>query len=41
MPQMQALAERIEEWLRGATFEGYDAARLQRPEDRRARRPTS
>jgi formamidopyrimidine-DNA glycosylase len=24
MPQMQALAERIEEWLRGATFEGYE-----------------
>ena len=23
MPQMQALAERIEEWLRGATFESY------------------
>ena len=23
LPQMQALAERIEEWLRGATFEGY------------------
>ena len=23
MPQMQALAERIEAWLRGATFEGY------------------
>ena len=22
-PQMQALAERIEAWLRGATFEGY------------------
>ena len=28
LPQMQALSERIEEWLRGATFEGYDAARL-------------
>ena len=24
LPQMQALAERIEEWLRGATFEGYE-----------------
>src|SRR5204863_8742207 len=24
MPQMQALAERIEEWLRGGTFEGYE-----------------
>jgi formamidopyrimidine-DNA glycosylase len=23
MPQMQALAERVEEWLGGATFEGY------------------
>ncbi|HET9728890.1 MAG TPA: DNA-formamidopyrimidine glycosylase family protein [Acidimicrobiia bacterium] len=23
-PQMQALGERIEEWLRGATFEGYE-----------------
>ena len=29
-PQMQALAERIGEWLDGATFEGYDAARLHR-----------
>jgi formamidopyrimidine-DNA glycosylase len=24
MPQMQALAERVEAWLRGATFEGYE-----------------
>jgi formamidopyrimidine-DNA glycosylase len=24
MPQMQALADRIDEWLRGATFEGFD-----------------
>jgi len=24
MPQMQALAERVEEWLHGATFEGYE-----------------
>jgi formamidopyrimidine-DNA glycosylase len=24
MPQMQALAERIDDWLRGATFEGFD-----------------
>ena len=24
MPQMQALAERIEAWLRGETFDGYD-----------------
>jgi formamidopyrimidine-DNA glycosylase len=24
MPQMQALAERVEEWLGGATFEGYE-----------------
>ncbi len=24
LPQMQALAERIDEWLRGATFEGYE-----------------
>jgi formamidopyrimidine-DNA glycosylase len=24
MPQMQALAERVEAWLDGATFEGYD-----------------
>ena len=24
MPQMQALAERVEEWLDGATFEGYE-----------------
>ncbi|HTL85230.1 MAG TPA: DNA-formamidopyrimidine glycosylase family protein [Acidimicrobiia bacterium] len=23
-PQMQALGERVEEWLRGATFEGYE-----------------
>ena len=24
LPQMQALSERIDEWLRGATFEGYE-----------------
>jgi formamidopyrimidine-DNA glycosylase len=24
MPQMQALAERLDEWLHGATFEGFD-----------------
>src|SRR5439155_460793 len=24
MPQMQALAERVEAWLDGATFEGYE-----------------
>jgi formamidopyrimidine-DNA glycosylase len=24
LPQMQALSERIDEWLRGATFEGFD-----------------
>jgi len=24
MPQMQALAERVEAWLGGATFEGYE-----------------
>ena len=36
LPQMQALAERIEEWLRRRDVRGLRAARVQRPEDRGA-----